>query len=94
MSRSKIEMETIILFNELESTAEIPTYNGKLSRRLTELREQFPEHVHPIEGRGTTAFRFPKAWVRINPKRTIELTEEEKERKREYLDAVRHKRHV
>lgn len=87
MNRSRLEQETIILFNEAEDTAEITTYNGRLSRRMTELRERFPEQVQPIEGRGTTAFRFPKAWVKINPKR--ELSEEGRAQAIEVLAAYR-----
>lgn len=94
MNRSRLEQETIILFNEAEDTAEITTYNGRLSRRMAELREQLPEQVHPIEGRGTTAFRFPKAWVKINPKRTIELTEDQRTQAGERLKAGRTKKRV
>jgi len=88
MNRSRLEQETIILFNEAEDTAEITTYNGRLSRRMTELRERFPEQVQPIEGRGTTAFRFPKAWVKINPGFTRDLTEEQRAQARERMKAL------
>ena len=34
---TKIEKETIITFNEMESDCEVYTFNGKLIRRLDEL---------------------------------------------------------
>ena len=37
MERSKLERETIILFNEAEPDAEVYTHNGKLQKRILEL---------------------------------------------------------
>ena len=37
MPVSKIEQETVILFNEAEAAASVYTYNGALKRKLTGL---------------------------------------------------------
>ena len=41
---TKIEKETIILFNEEESTASIYTYNAGLRKRLATFSKKHPDH--------------------------------------------------
>ena len=48
MSISRIEQETVILFNEAEASASVYTYNGALNRKLTGLC-----HTRPTEARLT-----------------------------------------
>lgn len=43
MKLSKIEKETIILFNEEESLGKVYTYNKKLINKLDKFCEDFPE---------------------------------------------------
>lgn len=43
MRLSKLEMETIVLFNEEEDTVNIYTYNPKLLKKLDILCEKHPE---------------------------------------------------
>ena len=40
---TKIEKETIILFNEGESTASIYTYNASLKKRLAAFSKKYPD---------------------------------------------------
>lgn len=40
---TKIEKETIILFNEGESTASIYTYNAGLKKRLAAFSKKYPD---------------------------------------------------
>ena len=43
MKLSKYEKETIINWNEAESTASIYTFNADLKRRLAEFRRKYPQ---------------------------------------------------
>lgn len=45
MKLTKIEKETIILFNEQEDIAEIYTYNTKLQNRCNAFAQKYPELV-------------------------------------------------
>ena len=45
MSISRIEQETVILFNEADASASVYTYNGALKRKLTGLCHTRPTEV-------------------------------------------------
>ena len=47
MSRSRLEQETIILFNEAEDIAEIYTHKKSWITKLDKMCEEFPEFVKP-----------------------------------------------
>ena len=78
MSISRLEQETIINFNEAESTATVYTHNGALVRKLEGLADQRPDDVQ--RGRafpdGGREYIVPKRWVKINASRI--LSEEQK----------------
>jgi hypothetical protein len=78
---SRIERETIILFNEYEATAEIETCNNAMRRRFEAIRRKHPEDVTLVryDKYGDT-YTFPKAWVKIIPPR--ENTEKQLEQLR------------
>ena len=63
------ERETIINFNEKESTASVFTCNRKLLRQMQELCEKYPELGHSASksGTGGLTYTVPKKWVRIVP---------------------------
>ena len=68
MRISRLEQETIINFNEAESTATVYTHNGALVRKLEGLADQRPDEakrgrVFPDGGREYT---IPKRWVKVN----------------------------
>lgn len=67
MKPTKLEQETIILFNEAEKEASIYTYNGKLKRRLEELSREFPEQVwlKNDDGAGAQTYIIPKNLVSV-----------------------------
>ena len=50
---SRIEQETVILFNEAESTATIETHNGRLKRKLDRSRRR--DRMKSPHRMGTTA---------------------------------------
>lgn len=68
---SRAEQETIITFNEEDSTANIYVSNGRLRRRLEELSEDWEEVEMTFKDAYGARFIFPKTWVKINPPRRI-----------------------
>ena len=74
---SRIEQETVILFNEAESTATIETYNGRLKRKLDRLATERPNEVTAQNGNdGARKYTVPKRWVTVNSPRV--MSEEQK----------------
>ena len=47
MSLSKLERETIILYNEAEPTANNYTHNRRLINKLRRMAKAFPDAVYP-----------------------------------------------
>lgn len=73
MKLSKLEKETIILWNEAEPGAEIYTYNPSLQEQLTRLCAKYPDKVRMTaeNGYGGLIFALPKRWLRIVPPRIL-----------------------
>ncbi len=57
MKLSRLEKETIILFNEAEDCAEVYTFNGKLQKQLARLSGQYPEQF---------ILKSKDQWVRLH----------------------------
>ena len=70
---SKIEQETIIIFNEEEDFAECFTYNRKLTNHLRKLCQKRSDEVEEIRDNcvGGLTFIFPKSWVKVRASRVI-----------------------
>ena len=72
MTLSKIEQETIIIYNELEKTANIDTCNKALSKKLKALEQERPEEVRFVrEDSFGVRYIVPKKWVKVNPSRIL-----------------------
>lgn len=73
MNLTKVEQETIILFNEGEAGASVYTHNAALQRLLLELCETRPAQARQVEDnrRGGLTFEIPKKWVKIVPTRAL-----------------------
>ena len=78
MKLTKIEMETIILFNEEESMAEIYTHNVKLQNRFNKFIEKNPKIMTKKD---KNTFILPKKSLRIMP--IPPISEDRKEKMRE-----------
>ena len=78
MSLTRAEMETIIIFNEEDKTANVFTYNKKFIKKLKEAESNKPNEciVKNVGYDGSFTFSIPKKWVKINPGRV--MTEEQK----------------
>ena len=73
MKLSKIEQETIFLWNEAEAAASVYTHNAALKERLSALCRDHPAQVRQTadNGRGGLTFELPKKWLRVVPPRVL-----------------------
>ncbi len=64
---SRIEQETIVLYNEEEATASVYTHDTKLIDKLKRLSEKYPDkiYVERKEHYGAVSFIVPKSCVCI-----------------------------
>lgn len=88
------ERETIINFNEDEAEARVYTFNVALQNSLRKLAEARPEEcrLDPDERLtvgGAAAFIVPKKWVKVRPPRQDNLTDEQRNERREHMRAFR-----
>ena len=60
MKLSKLEQESIILYNEEEPTASIYTHDPKLIRKLKRLAEKYPDKVYPDKAVHAGAVSYPR----------------------------------
>lgn len=67
MKLSKLEQESIILYNEEEPTASIYTHDPKLIRKLKRLAEKYPDKVYPDKAvqAGAVSYIVPKSCVSV-----------------------------
>ena len=82
MSLSRIERETIILFNEEEKQASVYTYNGKLQRKLKELSGKYPKQIFQtdMDGSGSVTYSIPKNLISIRQPVSEEARENARKR--------------
>ena len=68
MKLSRLEKETIILFNEAEDYAEVYTFNGKLQKQLARLAGQYPEQfiLKSKDQWGAVTYIVPKKRICVN----------------------------
>lgn len=88
---SKLEKETVLIFNERELICECFTYNPRLKRRLASLLTSRPDDVQKTRetSDGAIEYTFPKQWLRINAPRS--MSEDEKEMRAAVLERNRSK---
>ena len=68
---TNVEKETVLNYNEAESTASVYTHNEVLKRQLLELCQTHPEQVSQTadNGWGGLTFELPKKWLKVSPPR-------------------------
>lgn len=90
MELTRYEQETILNFNEEETTASVYTHNRALIRKLSKLEQERPGDCHregtSHEGKAVS-FIIPKAWVKVAPPRR--LTEAQREQLRKASEGTR-----
>ena len=62
MKLTAIEQETIILYNQAESAAEVETYDVRLLEKLNRLAEKYPDQIQKT---GERRFTVPKRCVSV-----------------------------
>lgn len=67
MKLSRYEQETIICYNEEETTASVYTHNDKLAVKLKRLSEKYPDKVRPerMEPPGAVSYTVPKSCISV-----------------------------
>lgn len=78
MSLSRIEQETIILFNEEEKTATVETCNKRLKKQLDQYCAENVECSLVYENDDFAKYVCPKSWVKV--KRPRQLSSEQREK--------------
>ncbi len=85
---SKLEMETIVNYNNGEKMADVYTADPVVMRKLDSLCERFPEDYECYKRDEWSAnYRFSKKLVSFRT--PVHMTEEQKERSRQQLAKVR-----
>ena len=90
MQLSRLEMETIINYNEEEKTANIYTHNKSLIAKLEKLSVERAGECKPAynqNGSRGKSFDVPKKWIKITPTRI--MTDEQLEKRREQAKHMR-----
>ena len=86
MGLSKLEQETIIVYNNAEANAHIYTCRSSLINKLQRYANEFPDKVKCIaeelnDGhRESASFIFPKKYISLRTPKTRQLSEEQRER--------------
>lgn len=82
MELSRLEQETIVLFNEAEATASVYTHNKKLREKLERMALKYPDKV-ALERRsqtGAVSYLVPKSCVSIREPYSDERRAADRER--------------
>lgn len=89
--RTAEEKETIISYNQAESTASVFTFEPRKIRALRKCAEDHPEECKIVrEGpEEAVEFEVPKKWIKVKPPKKLDLTEEQREVLRERMKRIR-----
>ena len=88
---TRYEKETIILFSEADTEAEVQTYNKAMARSLFNHAEKYPElyRLKEDKGQGGYTFMIPKRYVKITAPRA--MSDEQKQKNADRLKALHNK---
>ena len=81
MNLTRLEQETIILFNEAEDTATVDTCNNALIRQLDDLSEKYRVITEERKDEYGKTYTIPKSWVKIRAPR--QLSDEQRQKLQE-----------
>ena len=82
MKLTPAERETIILFDDAGSTANVYTHDHKLIEKLKRLHEKYPDQIFPDKKAraGAVSYTVPKRCVSIRPPYSEERRKADSER--------------
>lgn len=85
------EKETIINYNNEESTAQVFTYHRALQNKLNKLIGVNPDISVLRRGDEWAEYIVPKAWIKVSPPRQVNYTDDQRAAMAERLAAARNK---
>ena len=88
---SNYEKETVINYNNEESTAQVFTYHCALQNKLNKLVGVNPDILVLRRGDAWTEYIVPKTWIKVSPPRQVNYTDEQRAAMAERLAAARSK---
>lgn len=89
---SAYEKETIIIYNGADETASVFTYHTTLQNKLNELVGKNPDIKVTGQGEEWVRYEVPKSWIKVNPPRKRDMTEEQRAAAAERLANARKKK--
>jgi hypothetical protein len=75
---TKLEQETIILYNQEEDTCSCYTYDPKLMKQLDKLCAKSSDATLKNDTYGSRTYIFPKAWIKVQIPKVV--TEEKRQK--------------
>ena len=88
---SNYEKETVINYNNEESTAQVFTYHRALQNKLNKLVGVNPDILVLRRGDEWTEYIVPKTWIKVSLPRQVNYTDEQRAAMAERLAAARSK---
>ena len=89
-------IETAFDYYGNEKNAYFSTSENKWIKRIYELKKQYPEQVnikiYPEDNDGCLCATLPKTWLKLNPPRKMELSDEDREQRRARVLVARESR--
>ena len=73
----------------LSETAEIYTCIPFMMQRLVDLQKEYPNDVAIVEGDGYIDATVPRSWIKVQPKRKCNLSEERRKEIADNLNAAK-----
>lgn len=86
------EKETIIIYNQADDTASVFTYHTTLQNKLNGLVGKNPDIKITDQGEEWVRYEVPKSWIKVNPPRKRDMTEEQRAAAAERLANARKKK--
>lgn len=79
---TKLEKETVILFNEAEASATVYTYNANLKKKLEDLAGKLPGQVLLLhrDAQGGVSYALPKGCISFRPPYSEERRQADRDR--------------
>lgn len=78
MYLSRIERETILLFNEAEQTATIETCNRHIQNQLDSYCSISPDIYREKKGEYASRYICPKSWIKVRMPRQLSTEQRQK----------------
>lgn len=90
--RSRVEMETIIVFNEAEKTAVVETFNPRIKKALEEARKISKDFKLLFKRGAMYRYEVPKRYISVRKPKTVKMSDEMKQAAAARMRKVRAKK--